>query len=297
MLQRRSYRGGLADGDKKRVRLVATILFSAALAVAAGKMAAAQVSVPGFWESPQQIAKPDLAALSRLRFLTSTDFFPFNFRDGDGRLTGFHVDLARAICRELEVIERCQIQALPFEELQTALEEGAGEAIIAGLAITSDSRENVLFSRSYLQLPARFVARRESDLTGPVHQAIAGHRVGVLAQTAHEQMLRELFSTAQVVAYEQEEELRQDLASGKIGVAFGDGMRLSFWLAGEDGRACCTFAGGPYLAPEYLGQGLAIAVGRDRPQLATAMNHALQQIEANGTFAELYLRYFPVGFY
>src|SRR5690606_27852155 len=36
-----------------------------------------------------------------VRFLTESDFPPFNFYDEDGVLTGFNVDLARAICLEL----------------------------------------------------------------------------------------------------------------------------------------------------------------------------------------------------
>ena len=74
-------------------------------------------------------------------------------------------------------------------------------------------------------------------------------------------------------------------------------MRLGFWLAGSDAANCCRFAGGPYLAPEYLGAGLSIATRADDPQLAAAFDSALQQISAKGIFAELYLRYFPVSFY
>ena len=73
-------------------------------------------------------------------------------------------------------------------------------------------------------------------------------------------------------------------------------MRLAFWLAGSDASGCCRFAGGPYLAPEYLGTGLAIATSVDNPQLAAAFDYALQQIAVKGRFAELYLRYFPGQF-
>ena len=83
----------------------------------------------------------------------------------------------------------------------------------------------------------------------------------------------------------------------KVEPVTGDGMRLAFWLAGSDASGCCRFAGGPYLAPEYLGSGLAIASRADDPTLAAAFDYALQQIAVKGTFAELYLRYFPVSFF
>ena len=74
-------------------------------------------------------------------------------------------------------------------------------------------------------------------------------------------------------------------------------MRLAFWLAGSDAGGCCRFAGGPYLSPDYFGSGLAIAARRGSTVLIQAFDYALQQIAVKGTFAELYLRYFPVSFF
>ena len=93
---------------------------------------AAAPQVPVLWDAKERLPKPDLSAMPRLRFLTTTDFPPFNFLDGSGKLSGFHIDLARAICAELGIVEKCQIQALPWAELEGALQKGEGEAIIAG---------------------------------------------------------------------------------------------------------------------------------------------------------------------
>ena len=93
---------------------------------------AAEPAIPNFWDTKERLPKPDISELPRIRFLTTVDFPPFNFLDSSGRLTGFHVDLARAICRELEIVDKCQIQALPWAELQDALQKKEGEAIIAG---------------------------------------------------------------------------------------------------------------------------------------------------------------------
>ena len=90
--------------------------------------------IPNFWDPQERFIKPNVKDLPRLRFLTTTDFPPFSYIDKEKRLTGFHIDLARAICAELEVLPVCQIQALPFAELQQQLDESRGEAIIAGMA-------------------------------------------------------------------------------------------------------------------------------------------------------------------
>ena len=268
----------------------------AALLVANGARAA-EPQVPVLWDTKERLPKPDLSALPRLRFLTTTDFPPFNFLDGAGKLSGFHIDLARAICAELSIVEKCQIQALPWVELEGALQKGEGEAIIAGIAATPQSRSTYAFSRSYLQFPARFVMAKGTALTDPVFDKLRGKRVGVIAGSAHERMLRDYFNTVQVVPFDRPEDVYNDLKTGKIDAAFGDGMRLAFWLGGSDAAGCCRFAGGPYLAPEYLGSGMAIATKADNPALAAALDYALQEISMKGTFAEFYLRYFPVSFY
>ncbi|MER9640858.1 transporter substrate-binding domain-containing protein [Mesorhizobium sp. M0239] len=258
---------------------------------------AAAPQVPMLWDAKERLPKPDLSTLPRLRFLTTTDFPPFNFLDGAGKLSGFHIDLARAICAELGIVEKCQIQALPWAELEGALRKDEGEAIIAGIAATPQSRTTYAFSRSYLQFPARFIMPKSKALTEPVFDKLHGKRVGVISGSAHERMLRDYFSTVQVIPFDRPEDLYADLKAGKVDATFGDGMRLAFWLGGSDAAGCCRFAGGPYLAPEYLGTGMAIATKADNPALAAAIDYALQEISMKGTFAEFYLRYFPVSFF
>lgn len=258
---------------------------------------AAEPIIPQFWDVKERLSEPDLSRFARIRFLTTVDFPPFNFLDTNGLMTGFHVDLARAMCKALDILDRCQIQALPWEELEGALERGEGDALIAGLALTPERRVKYAFTRSYLRFPARFVVANGSTLAEPLHTNIAGRRVGVLAGSEHEKMLRDYFPEARPVTYSREDWLYDGMRTGETDATFGDGMRLSFWLAGSDSANCCRFAGGPYIAPEYFGAGLAIAVRQEDAILAEAFDYALREINMTGEFEELYLRYFPVSFF
>ena len=270
-------------------------LFAIACCLVASQLARAEPAIPRLWDAKERLQKPDLSKLERLRFLTTTDFPPFNFLDASGRLSGFHIDLARAICAEVDLTDRCQIQALPWPDLEAALAQAEGEAVIAGIAVTPEARTQYLFSRPYLVFPARFIALK-SKLFDPLG-AIPGARIGVLARSQHEAMLRADFESIQVITFDKLDWLTADLKAGKLDAAFGDGMRLSFWLAERDAENCCRFAGGPYLSSRFLGNGMSIAVPRDRPELAAAFDYALQAMAANGKFGEFYLRYFPVGFF
>ncbi len=106
---------------------------------------AQSVLIPNFWDPNERFVKPDFSARPRLKFLTTTDFPPFNFIDRKKRLTGFHIDLARAICDELDMLAKCQIQALPWDELDEAMEKGEGDAIIAGLAVSAEITGQIQF--------------------------------------------------------------------------------------------------------------------------------------------------------
>jgi polar amino acid transport system substrate-binding protein len=80
--------------------------------------AAAQVRtdiVPDTWQGEALRPKPDMHALEKLRFITDSDYPPFHYFDEVGALTGFNVDLAKAICESLLV--DCDIKDVDWSEL------------------------------------------------------------------------------------------------------------------------------------------------------------------------------------
>lgn len=287
----------------EQVRMFARAFFLSMLAVAAvlpaGAVRAQQgaSSFPQLFDSRERLAKPDLTTLPRLRFLTTLDFPPFNFADQSGRPTGFHVDLARAICDELEIAARCQIQAMPYEELQAALDKGEGEAVIAGIGVTQKLRQDYLFSRPYMMLPARFLAARKAALAGPAATALTGKSVGVVAKSAHAAMLASWFPQAKAVSFPDRTALLKGLKEGAVDVVFGDGIQLSFWAASEEAGQCCSLFDGPYVSERFLGEGLSVMLPGDGDVLQQAIDHALLTLSREGRLNELYLRYFPYGLY
>ena len=253
------------------------------------------LTMPLMFDLRERIPKPDLAPVPRIRFLTTVDFPPFNFIDQSGKLAGFHVDLAREICRELAVLERCQIEAMPYKDLEPALEKGGGEVVLAGFRITPELRKTYGFSRVFMQLPARFVVSTSAakDIASP--DKIEPRQVGVLGGTAHEQMLKTFFPALKARTYTTRPEMLAALKKGDIKAVFGDGLQLSFWLESDDAANCCTYLGGPYYSRFYFGDGLAMMTRKDMPQITRAMDHALIALARSGRLNEIYLRYFPNG--
>jgi polar amino acid transport system substrate-binding protein len=251
------------------------------------------VRVPGFWDPRRRPEKPDLSRISVIRFLTETDYPPFNFAGPDGNPQGFNVDLARLLCEELKVA--CTIQMRRFETLIAALNGNQGDAAIASITATLDMRAKVDFTDSYYRTPARFVAKRDSPIDDPLPERLEGKKVAVVAGTAHEAYLKALFTEAEVRPYPSADVARLALRRGDVDLLFGDAMSLAFWLNGTDSENCCSFRGGPYIDSRYFGEGIGIAVKKGNDTMRLALNWALFRVWEQGRFTDLWLRYFPIS--
>jgi polar amino acid transport system substrate-binding protein len=227
-----------------------------------------------------------------IRFLTDSDYPPFNYYDEDNVLTGFNVDIARAIC--LELAAACDIQVRPWSELLPALRRGETDAVIASHAVSAGALKLVDFTDRYYHTPARFAGKRDAGRLDITPEGLEGRKIAVAKGTAHEAYLRAFFRDSSIHAYETPELARDALITGAADLLFDDGIGLAFWLNGTASKACCEFKGGPFAEPKYFGDGVAIAVNRDDLQLKTLINTALHRIRSSGRFEELVLRYFPL---
>lgn len=279
-------------------RLSKGLLQAAALAAALFSPCAAPaqgVFIPRFDDPAFRMDKPDLGPLRRLRFLTDEDYPPFHFTQADGSLAGLNVDLARALCEELSL--SCTIQARRWDTLIDALARDEGDAAIASLAITDALKRRVDFTLPYYRTPARFVVRDKSLAVETSPAALAGRRIGVEGRSAHEDYLRTFFPRADIRAYASQEALRTALRTSEVDFAFGDGIAFALWLNGTDSAGCCRFEGGPFTESRWFGEGVGIAVRKEDAVVRRALDWALLRVSRKGVFADLYLRYFPIGFY
>ncbi len=254
--------------------------------------AALAQTTPNLFDPAAREQNPDLSGISAIRFLTSADYPPFNYRAGSGELVGFNIDLANAICENLQL--GCTMQIWPWEQAADALEDFQGDALIAGLAINPENGARFDFSQIYMMLPGRFVTQRLIAAEFNAND-LAGKTIGAREGSAHYEFIRRYLPNAELTAYESEFDALSALQKSEIFAFFGDGLRASIWL--NQNPDCCEFAGEAYFNPKLFGQGLAIAFGPDQDQMRRAVNYALTRLNREGVLDELYLRWFPVGFY
>lgn len=251
--------------------------------------------VPDAWQGDAYRPKPDLAGLKKIRFITDSDYPPFHYYDEVGALTGFNIDLAQAICSVLAV--ECEIAATNWSSLMPAIETGEADAAIASIRITAEALKSADFTLRYYATPARFAARKDSEITDIGPETIEGLKIGVAKDSGHEAYLKTFFPGAAVAAFESSEAAQKALKEGAIDLVFADGITLAFWFNGVESENCCEFRGGPYLDSRFFGEGVGIAVKKGNRTLVQALNYALEQVHARGTYEELFLRYFPMNFF
>lgn len=255
--------------------------------------APAPQAVPGFWDPRRRPERPDLSRIAGIRFLTETDYPPFNFAGADGNPAGFNVDLARLLCEEIKV--SCTVQMRRFETLLDAISSNRGDAIIASMAVTPQARARVDFTDPYYRAPARFVARRDGALQEMRPEALEGRKIGVVMGSSFEAYLKAMFTDAVLQTYPSDESLRQALRRTEVDFIFGDAIALALWINGTDSGDCCAFSGGPFIESRFFGEGIGIAVRKGNDNLRQALNWALFRVWERGKFTDLWLRYFSVS--
>jgi lysine-arginine-ornithine-binding protein len=231
---------------------------------------------------------------SQLRIATEGAYPPFNSIDKDGKLVGFDIDIANALCERMNMI--CTIEAQAWDGIIPGLLDRKYDAIIASMAITDRRKEQVSFTDKYYSTSARFVAHTNAKIEISA-LGLRGKRVGVQRATVFEAYLRARFPDAVPVLYDTQENADDDLSAGKIDLVLADWVQLSQDFLKSDEGKDFEFTGPPQVDPEILGEGAGIALRKDDQQLLADFNQALREIRADGTYKRLNDKYFDFDIY
>ncbi|SFT79114.1 ABC transporter substrate-binding protein [Mesorhizobium sp. YR577] len=219
---------------------------------------------------------------------------PFNNLTADGKLEGFDIDIANALCEEMKA--KCEFVTQDWDGIIPALQAGKFDAIIASMSITPERLEKVDFSEKYYNTPSAIAVPKDSELKGVTKEDLAGKTIGVQGSTTHFNYAEKTFTDSEVKAYPTAQEYQLDIANGRLDAVEDDIVVLSQWLDSADG-ACCKLLGQPSPQPvEIFGPGAGIAV-RKGDALAAEFSAAIKAIRANGKYKEINDKYFKFDVY
>lgn len=225
-----------------------------------------------------------------INFAMEATFPPFEYIDAQGQIRGFEVDLAKALCKQMQV--QCTFSNQPWVSLIPSLKLGKYQAIMSAMSITPDRQRQVAFTDPYYATTAHFVAPINSKLIA-TPEGLVGKTVGVQIGTTSAVYLEAKYGKiVKTKTYPNQQEALLDLVAGRVDTVLGDTPVTLDWLRQHGMEKQYHFVGSAINDPAFFGVGYGIAVQKNNAELMAAFNQALAAIKANGTYQKIVDAYF-----
>ena len=169
-----------------------------------GKLMAIACTVISLWGCKEKNSH-------ELRFCTSPDYPPFEFKEGD-KLTGFEIDLARAVAKELG--KQATFREVPFSTVAVTVQSGMVDIGVSTLTITQERQRDFDFSEPYYQEHMAIVFLKDH----PIHEAshMKGKKIGCQLGSTMEQWGRSNVPEAEYTTMDQAPQLIEALKAGLV---------------------------------------------------------------------------------
>ncbi|MDN5620131.1 MAG: ABC transporter substrate-binding protein [Psychrobacter sp.] len=221
-----------------------------------------------------------------LRIATEGAYAPFNYTNADGTLGGFDVEIANALCADLQVT--CEIVAQDWDGIIPGLKAGKYDAIVAAMSVTPERSEQVSFTAPYFSNTLVFLAKKDSSFDPSKQSDIDAHSIAAQRSTISSQWFEDTYPNAEMKLYDTLSNAFLDLGSNRVDAMISDKLPAIEWLSSP--------AGSKYaLKGEEIdiNDNFAIAVRPGDP-LQAKINQSLANIKANGTYDKINQQYFAV---
>jgi polar amino acid transport system substrate-binding protein len=237
------------------------------------------------------------ASAEKLRVGMECTYAPFNFKNANGELMGYDVDVAKGVAgligADMEFV--CQ----KWDGMIPALLANKFDLVIASMSITEKRLKKMDFSDTYRISVGRLVGKKNAgwklfDGTGrPIVANFAGLKVGLERATTYSDWFENELPEATVVLYDSNEALYLDLVNGRSDMIMTNPMKAHLrFLSKEDG------AGFEFVSPQidekkYFGIGVGIGLRKGNDELKGRLNAALETLTLMGWLEKYALQHFP----
>lgn len=254
-------------------------------ALAAATLAALALSSCGSDDSGKTSTGADVIKEGTLTVCSDVPYPPFEDFDKGSELgfKGFDVDIVNEIAERLDL--ELSYQDSSFDALQSGQALNAGQCDLAASAmtITDDRKKNLDFSEGYYDSKQSLLVPADSDIAGIGD--LDGVKVGVQQGTTGKAYAEENASGAKIVTFPSDGEMYQAIQAGQVEALLQDlPVNLDHT---KDGKFEVVET---YETDEQYG----LALKKGNSQLLEDVNGALDEMREDGTYDEIYNKYFEV---
>jgi len=267
------------------------LIFSLSIIAAMSMAACGKTETPASAEAPAAPA----AAMPELRVAIDPTYEPFTYKTPDGQPAGFDVDIAEAICNEIQ--RKCVYVEQVWDSMIPGLQARKYDVIVSSMSITDERKQVVDFSDKYYNTPSRIVVKTDTPFTDL--ESLKGKRIGVLKGSTQEKYAMGELRPAgvTVVPYEAQDQVYLDIRSGRLDGTVADSVEVTGGFLSKAEGEGYGFVG-PVLADvKYYGYGVGVAMRKAEDQLREQVNEAIKAIRANGVYDAVSKKYFDFDVY
>ncbi|NOI00110.1 ABC transporter substrate-binding protein [Vibrio kanaloae] len=228
-----------------------------------------------------------------VRFGIEGAYPPFSWTESDGSLKGFDVDMANALCTEMQV--KCKIVAQDWDGIIPSLLARKYDAIIAAMSITEERKKKIDFTGKYALIPNKFIAKKGAGLN---FDDLSGQKIAVQRATTHDKYLTDNYGdTVEIVRYGSFDEAYLDLANGRVAAVLGDASALEEGVLNKAGGEDYEFVGPSLTDPKWFGEGFGIALRKQDKDLTKQLDAAILSLREKGIYQDIAAKYFNYDVY
>ena len=222
------------------------------------------------------------AADKKLVVATDTAFVPFEFKQGD-KYVGFDVDLWDAIAKELKL--DYTLKPMDFSGIIPALQTRNVDLALAGITITEERKKAIEFSDGYYKSGLQVMVRNnENDIKGI--SDLNGKVVAVKSGTGSVEYAKANIKSKDLRQFPNIDSAYMELGTNRADAVLHDTPNILYFIH-TAGKGRFKAVGDSIEAQQY---GIAFPKGSD--DLREKVNGALKTIKENGTYNELYKKWF-----
>lgn len=224
-----------------------------------------------------------LALADTVTMGTNASFAPFEYVDDDGSFAGFDVEIAQLLAAELGM--ELVIEDIYFDGLIAALDAGTVDFVMAGMTITEERLEAALCTTPYLSATQVVIVMEDNDSIAALED-IADKKVAVQDGTTGLFMALDTIGVPEsnVSAFKASPDAILELTTGRADCVIIDDAVAKNFVDTYDGLKILDIE---MPLEEY---GIFVKMGND--EMLDALNAALEKIMENGSFDEVYNKYF-----
>ncbi|MCL5058327.1 MAG: ABC transporter substrate-binding protein [Actinobacteria bacterium] len=212
-------------------------------------------------------------------YAMSGQYKPFNFFNEKNELTGFDVEIGKALADKMGM--EAKPISTPWQGLISGLKAEKYDAILGSMTITTERQKEVDFSDPYYISGPNVFVRGDSAIKG-IQDIKKDTPVGVLISSVYDKEARKY--TNSVKNYTSDVTALQDLAKGRVDAVITD--RFVGKIAAGEQKLDMKPVGDLILV-----ENIGIAFRKGDP-LKDQVNKALKEIKEDGTYLAISKKYF-----